>query len=127
MSGKRGAFVADYVEVQPATEGEASDVGVMRLLRGSEFAGQLNGWVGLFNGRRGRKNVVTSVHPWLPADRADIVVGDVILSVDGRSLDGIGPRATGFLLRGPVGTTTNIELQGRNGTVRTVRMERVAR
>ena len=96
MSGKNRTFVAEYVEVQPPTEGEATDVGVIRLLRGNELGAKLNGWVGLYNGRRGRKNVVTGINPWLPADRADIVTGDVILSVDGRSLEGIGPRATGI-------------------------------
>jgi hypothetical protein len=127
MSGKSRTFVAEYVEVQPPTEGEATDVGVIKLLRGSEFAGKLNGWVGLFNGRRARKNVVTGVNPWLPADRAEIVTGDVILSIDGRSLEGMGPRATGFLLRGPVGTKTTIKVQSRDGSTRTVQMERVAR
>jgi len=127
MSGKSRTFVAEYVEVQPPTEGETTDVGVIKLLRGSEFAGRLNGWVGLYNGRRGRKNVVTGVNPWLPADRADIVTGDVLLSVDGRSLEGIGPRATAFLLRGAVGTMTSIKVQSRDGSIRTVQVERVAR
>jgi hypothetical protein len=127
MSGKHRTFVAEYVEVHPPTEGEATDVGVIRLLRGNELGGKLNGWVGLYNGRRGRKNVVTGINPWLPADRAEIVTGDVLLSVDGRSLEGIGPRATGFLLRGPVGTKTTIKVQSRDGSTRTVQMERVAR
>jgi hypothetical protein len=127
MSGKSRTFVAEYVEVQPPTEGEATDVGVIKLVRGNELAGKVNGWIGLYNGRRGRKNVVTGVNPWLPADRADIVTGDVLLSVDGRVLEGIGPRATGFLLRGPVGTMTSIKVQSRDGSIRTVQVERVAR
>ena len=121
------AFVAEYVEVQLQGEGETSDLGVVRLLSGNEIGGQLGGWVGLFVGRRNSRNVVTAVNPWLPADRAGIETGDVILSVDGRNLEGLGPRAAGFLLRGPVGTRTSITLQNREGVTRQVEMERVSR
>jgi hypothetical protein len=127
MSGRNRTFVAEYLEVQPSTEGETTEVGVVRLLRGNELGGKLRGWVGLYNGRRNHKNAVTGVNPWLPADRAGIVTGDVILSIDGRSLEGLGPRATGFLLRGPVGTKTTVKVQSRDGSTRTVQMERVAR
>ena len=127
MSDKTRNFVAEYLEVHPHAKGEATDVGVVRLLRGSEVTGNLSGWVGLFNGWQGHKNIITAVNPWSPADRADITTGDVILSVDGRSLEGMGPRATGFLLCGPVGTTTNIKIQMRDGSIRTVQLERVAR
>ncbi len=127
MIVKTDAFVAEYLDVLVPAEGETTDVGVIRLLRGAEQATHLGGWVGLFVGRRGRRNVVTALNPWLPADRAGIEVGDTILSVDGRDLEGLGPRATAFLIRGAPGTNATIAVQDRRGVVRRLELERVWR
>jgi carboxyl-terminal processing protease len=81
----------------------------------------------MFVTRRGRRNIVAAVSPWSPADRAGIEVGDVLLSIDGRDVDGLGPRAAGFLLRGPAGSRSNVALQNHAGTVVRYQLERVPR
>jgi hypothetical protein len=125
--GKPENFVAESIDVALPGEGEVTDAGAIRVLRGDELASRLDGWVGLFVSRRGRRNVVGAVTPWLPADRAGIEVGDVLLSIDGRDVGGLGPRATSFLLRGPVGTTTSIVAQKRQGQVVKLSLARVLR
>jgi hypothetical protein len=125
--GKPESFVAESIDVALPNEGEVADTGAIRVLRGDELGSRLDGWVGLFVSRRGRRNVVGAVSPWLPADRAGIEVGDVILFVDGRDVGGLGPRATSFLLRGPVGSTTNIVAQTREGQILKVSLARVLR
>jgi hypothetical protein len=125
--GKNEAFVAEYMEIPIPGEGETADVGVTRLLRGSELAGRIAGWVGVFMGRGDRRNVVTAVNPWLPADRAGIQPGDAVLAIDGRNVEGLGPRATTFLLRGPVGSKTMLSIKNRDGEVRKIELERVSR
>jgi hypothetical protein len=125
--GKNEAFVAEYMETPIPGEGETADVGITRLLRGSELAGRIAGWVGVFMGHGGRRNVVTAVNPWLPADRAGIQPGDVVLAIDGRNVEGLGPRATTFLLRGPVGSKTTLSIQDHAGEIHEIELERVAR
>jgi hypothetical protein len=125
--GRSDTFVAERIDVTSPGEGETTDAGVVRLLRGDELAAHLEGWMGVFVSRRGRRNVVAAVSPWSPADRAGIQVGDVLLSIEGRDVDGLGPRATGFLLRGPVGTKANIAVQSRDGSVQRYQLERVLR
>jgi hypothetical protein len=125
--GRSDTFVAERIDVTSPGEGETADAGVVRLLRGDELAAHLEGWMGVFVSRRGRRNVVAAVSPWSPADRAGIQVGDLLLSIEGRDVDGLGPRATGFLLRGPVGTKANIAVQSRDGAVHRYQLERVLR
>jgi hypothetical protein len=120
-------YVDERIDVAIPGEGETADAGVIRLLRGNELANRLEGWMGLFVSRRGHRNVVAAVNPWSPADRAGIEVGDILMSVDGRDIDGLGPRATGFLLRGPIGSRVTVSVQDRDGAVRRVEMERVVR
>jgi hypothetical protein len=125
--GRSDAFVAERIDVTSPGEGETVDAGVVRLLRGDELAAHLEGWMGVFVSRRGRRNVVAAVSPWSPADRAGLQVGDVLLSIEGRDVDGLGPRATGFLLRGPVGTKVTLAVQNRDGMVQRFQLERVLR
>ncbi|HET6145909.1 MAG TPA: PDZ domain-containing protein [Polyangia bacterium] len=126
--GRSDTFVAERIDLTSPGEGETTDAGVVRLLRGDELAAHLEGWMGMFVSRRGRRNVVAAVSPWSPADRAGIQVGDVLLSIEGRDVDGLGPRATGFLLRGPVGTKANVAVQSRDGGgVLRYQLERVLR
>jgi hypothetical protein len=125
--GRSDTFVAERIDVTSPGEGETTDAGVVRLLRGDELAAHLEGWMGVFVSRKGHRNVVAAVSPWSPADRAGLQVGDVLLSIEGRDVDGLGPRATGFLLRGAVGTKANIAVQGRDGTVHRHQLERVMR
>jgi hypothetical protein len=127
LIGRTDLFVAERLEVTSSGEGETLDAGVVRLLHGDELAAHLEGWMGMFVTRRGRRNVVAAVSPWSPADRAGIQVGDVLLSVEGRDVGGLGPRAASFLLRGPVGSKSSVALQNHDGTVVRYQLERVPR
>jgi C-terminal processing protease CtpA/Prc len=77
--------------------------------------------------RRSGRVTVSAVSPWLPADRAGVVVGDALLSIDGRDLGGFGPRAATFLLRGPTGSTTSVVVESSSKERRKLALERVAR
>ncbi len=127
LIGRTDLFVAERLEVTSPGDGETLDAGVVRLLHGDELAAHLEGWMGVFVTRRGRRNVVAAVSPWSPADRAGIQVGDVLLSVEGRDVGGLGPRAASFLLRGAVGSKSSVALQNHDGTVVRYQLERVPR
>jgi hypothetical protein len=127
LIARSDSFVAERLELTSPGDGDTLDAGVVRLLRGDELASHLEGWMGMFVTRRGRRNVVAAVSPWSPADRAGIQVGDVLLSIEGRDVGGLGPRAASFLLRGPVGSKSTVALQNRDGTVVRYQLERVLR
>jgi hypothetical protein len=122
-----GSLIAERLEITIGAEGQASDAGTIRLLRGDELRAHAPGWVGLFVSRRGTQLVAGAVSAWLPADKADIQVGDEILSIDGHDTAGLGPRAATFLLRGAVGASTTIVVKGHGGAKRTLKLERVPR
>jgi len=125
--GRADLYVSESVGVSIPGEGDTADIGVVSLIHGNELASRLQGWVGLFVARRGDNNVVGAISPWLSADRAGIQVGDILLSIDGRDVRKLGPRATNFLLRGPAGTKANIVARDVQGTRREVELERVIR
>jgi hypothetical protein len=127
VGGKRGVFVDERTDVSIPDEGQVGDAGSIRLLRGDELADRMDGWVGLFVSRRNGHIVVTSVNPWLPADRAGIEVGDALLSVNGRDVSALGPRAVTFLLRGPSSSSVAIITQGGRDKRRDVVLQRVRR
>jgi hypothetical protein len=127
VGGKRGVFVDERTDVTIPDEGQVGDAGSIRLLRGDELADRMDGWVGLFVSRRNGHIVVTSVNPWLPADRAGIEVGDALLSVNGRDVSALGPRAVTFLLRGPASSSVAIITQGGRDKRRDVVLQRVRR
>jgi hypothetical protein len=121
-----GSFIDERIEISIGAEGQATDAGTIRLLRGDERRAHAPGWVGLFVSRRGTQLVAGAVSAWLPADKADIQVGDELLQIDGQDTAGLGPRAATFLLRGPVGTHTKVVVRG-HGTQRALDLERVPR
>jgi hypothetical protein len=127
VGGKRGVFVDERTDVTIPDEGQVGDTGSIRLLRGDELADRMDGWVGLFVSRRNGHIVITSVNPWLPADRAGISVGDALISINGRDVSALGPRAVTFLLRGPPSSSVAIITQGGPDKRRDVVLQRVRR
>jgi S1-C subfamily serine protease len=127
IGGKHDPFVAERIDVGIPGEGQVADAGVIRLLRGDELASRLDGWVGLFVARRGGRVLASAVSPWLPADRAGIQVGDVLVSIDGRDIAGFGPRAVAFLLRGPPKSSVALVVDAHDGGRRKLTLERVVR
>jgi hypothetical protein len=127
VGGKHDPFVAERIDVGVPAEGQVADTGVIRLVRGDELASRLDGWVGLFVARRGNRVQVSAVSPWLPADRAGVQVGDWLVSIDGREVAGLGPRAVAFLLRGPPKSSVALVVDDHDGTRRKLSLERVVR
>jgi hypothetical protein len=127
IGGKRDPYIAERVEVAIPAVGPLAEAGVVRLLRGDELAERLDGWVGLFVARRSGHLTVSAVSPWLPAERAGIQVGDILISIDGRDVAGLGPRAVTFLLRGPAGTEAAVVAEDRVGVRRKLALQRVVR
>lgn len=127
VGGKRDHTVAERLEIAIPAEGKTAELGVIKLLNGDEMGSRLDGWIGLWVTRAGDHIKVSAVNSWVPADRAGIKVGDVILSVDGRALKGMGPRSVGFLLRGPTGSSTTLEVQSSDGNRRKLTLERIRR
>jgi hypothetical protein len=125
VGGKRDHTVAERLEITIPGEGKTADLGVIKLLNGDELGSRLEGWIGLWVTRAGDNIKVSSVNSWVPAHRAGIAVGDVILSVDGRAVKGLGPRSVGFLLRGPTGSSTTLEVQSSDGNRRKLTLERI--
>lgn len=60
---------------------------------------------------------VVSVFPITPAAEAGIVVGDVIVAVDGEALDGLSAEAATALLFGPAGVSVEIEIDRETGAL----------
>jgi carboxyl-terminal processing protease len=58
---------------------------------------------------------VASVFKGSPAERAGIEVGETIVSVDGRSIAGLGSNAATELIKGPEGTEVTIGVRARPG------------
>jgi carboxyl-terminal processing protease len=77
----------------------------------STFSGQ-TGVIGLYAENKAGKVVITIVFPNGPADKAGLQVGDVILSIDGVTLDQYADSSeTGLMIRGSPGTTVHLKIQ----------------
>jgi len=85
----------------------------------------LNDMKGTFEGigvtleKRDDYIVVVKVFATSPAEKAGIIPGDKIVSVDGNSVVGVALEKASSLIRGKAGTTVTLEIQreGKNGTL----------
>ena len=68
--------------------------------------------------------IIRAVHPSGPASRAGIVHGEEIFSVNGQTLSGKTYQEAVMLIRGEVGTSVKLGLQGPQGE-RTISIVRV--
>jgi hypothetical protein len=127
IGGKYDPYIAERIDVAVPAEGQKADTGLVRLLRGDEMGPRLDGWVGLFVTRRGGRVTVSAVTPWLPADRAGVMVGDVVVSINGRDTAGFGPRAATYLLRGPPSTSVSFVVEDHAAQRRKLTLDRVPR
>jgi hypothetical protein len=127
IGGRRDRFIGERIDVRIPENGKTADLGAIKLLDGDELGSTLDGWIGVYVGRRGGQVEVTAVNAWVPAHKAGIEVGDTILSVDGRDVSGLGSRTVGFLMRGPAGSSVTLELESSGGKRRKLTLQRVTR
>jgi carboxyl-terminal processing protease len=77
----------------------------------STFSGQ-TGVIGLYAENKAGQVVITIVFPSGPADQAGLQVGDVILAIDGVTLDQYADSSeTGLMIRGSPGTSVHLKIQ----------------
>jgi carboxyl-terminal processing protease len=79
-------------------------------LFGEELSGSYTG-IGVAVDVKSGRLTVTQVFPGSPAAQADIVPGEVILSVDGKTTAGQPARTDVARITGPAGTTVRLQLQ----------------
>ncbi len=91
-------------ELDPYTvyypEDQIEDV---RLLQTGEYGG-----IGCVIQKIDAAVLISDIHPGGPADKAGLVVGDVLTSVDGKSLEGLRVNEVSTLLKGTPGTEVKI-------------------
>jgi carboxyl-terminal processing protease len=88
-----------------------------------QLAGTFEGigvWVAT---RDGRLTIVAPI-PGSPAEEAGIVAGDVILQIDGTSVEGLSDAEALDLLKGPAGEKVSLVLQRGSGEPSTLEVER---
>jgi RNA polymerase sigma factor (sigma-70 family) len=113
----RWSYVADRQQVVLPQAKATADLGTMAMLRdaGVEHAG-FAGLVGFVLQGRGGEVFVESLLAGSPAERAGIKTGDVLLSVDGRLVRGLGPGGVSRLASGAPGTSLSLGLRDAAGT-----------
>ncbi len=67
------------------------------------------GGIGASSFRMGDSIIIFNVYEGYPAAQADIRAGDVLLSVNGRSIKGLSPDEIDDLIKGQAGTTVKLE------------------
>jgi hypothetical protein len=127
IGDRRERVVAERVDLRIPSNGNNAELGVVGLLAGNELDPRLDGWIGIYVASKDGRIRVSAINAWVPAVAAGIAVGDAVLSVNGRDIHRMGPRAVAFLLRGPTGRTVNLELESSDGTRRQVTVQRLLR
>lgn len=69
------------------------------------------GGIGASSFRTGDSLVIYDVYEGFPAQKADVRAGDVLMSVNGRNIKGLGPDEIDELIKGQAGTTVRLGLQ----------------
>jgi hypothetical protein len=121
--------VPEYKELDVKPGGGDIDVGLVKMMKGN-FAdrGSLNsrGRIGFTPGVQDGKPTVTGVRPGFPAATAGLKEGDLLLSINGRSVEGLGGGALDYLGAGKVGDPLVVKIQPRDGSAaREVKIDRV--
>ncbi len=80
------------------------------------YSGQYTG-IGVYVSFRGQYPEVTGLIPGSPAEKAGVKPGDLVLSVDGKSLKGLSPDLASASIQGPAGSLAHLVIQRDGGTV----------
>lgn len=106
-------YVYERVRVTLPANKAVVDVASIQLVPG-DAATRSAAWTGIFPTNLDGAASVETVAPRSPAALAGVKPGDVLLSVDGVSLTGLGFRAIYYFLGGQPGTRVTIGLSDRN-------------
>ena len=126
---KAGGYLADVINVMVPASTPEVDVGTTRLMRGNwdtRFGKGVQGLTGINSELRDGKVYVSKVRPGTPAQTAGIRVGDRIVAVDGKPVDGLGHRARSYLLQGDPGTDVTLSIETSGAPARAVTLRRMA-
>ena len=108
------AGLDDYsTYLPPADQKEAAD----------QLAGTFEG-IGVWVATRDGKMTIVAPIPGSPAEEAGIQSGDVILRIDGTSVQGLTDTEALDLLKGPAGKTVALDMQRKDGSTVSLDIER---
>ena len=115
-------FVGERKTMQmPA--GEVADLGLFRLMPGDfQRMRETTGTFRMFVQSRDDRVSVALVRPGSSADRAGLKVGDRILTLDGRDVQGLGSGALHYLLARDAGKSVSLSVQSPGGEPRALTM-----
>jgi protocatechuate 3,4-dioxygenase beta subunit len=128
--GNGDTHVGEHVDVEVKPGVPVVDVGTIKMMKGSlmektgGFAtrGRVGFTVSLVDG----KPSITGVIPGFPGEKHGLKQGELVLSVNGHSLDGMGNGALDYMAAGRVTEPVTVQVQPREGGApRTVTVERV--
>jgi hypothetical protein len=128
--GDGETYVPEHIEVEVKPGQGTVDAGTIKKLKGSnrEKRGDFttNGRVGFTVSLVDGKPSVTGVRPGFPADKAGLKQGELVLTINGRSTEGLGNGALDYLAGGKINEPLTVSIQPRGGgTPREVVLKRV--
>jgi hypothetical protein len=129
IRGRPSVHISEDIQLALSPKRPLVDVGEVNLIDGDWKArneGKAWGMSGLWHGKKDGHVVVTAVRPGQPAERAGITVGEELLAIDGRPVQGLGEKARSYLLMGPAGTPVAVTVRKESAPPRTIVLVRQA-
>jgi RNA polymerase sigma factor (sigma-70 family) len=123
------SYLREVEYIIAAEPAESLNMGQVRLLRGrleDRIGAGPRGMTGVDTARQGSQIVLTQIRADTPAERAGLRLGDRLLSVDGKSVDGLGHAGRSYLLAGKPGTPVTFVVQSAGAAPRPVALVRDA-
>jgi hypothetical protein len=128
--GEGDTYISEHSDIEVKQGAGTVDLGVIKILKGNwkekagEYAarGRIGFTVALVDG----KAAVTGVIPGFPGARAGLQQGDLVLLINGKSVEGMGDGALDYTASGHLDQPVTVRIQPRSGGApRDVTVERV--
>ncbi len=118
------AFVPEQQEIAVPAGARTLHVGTVRLLAAPDWRQrwESSGRVGIGGAFRDGRIVLRGVPPESAAARAGLTAGDVVLAVDGRSIEGMGLGAATYTFSRPPGAKLSLSVLTARGEKKTVEL-----